>query len=1069
MVKTKESFTDLLAKLNTKQAEAVKQIEGPMLVIAGPGTGKTQILATRIANILQETDAHAESILCLTYTDAGTIAMRKRLLDIIGTDAYRLDIFTFHAFCNNVIQDNLSYFGVRSLDAISELEQIKFAQSIIDAFEATNPLKRYTGEIYYEAKRLLNLYQVMKRENWSAALISEKIDLYLTDILTRDEYIYKRNGKGYKTGDIKQAAYDKEVQKMKTLRAAAATFDAYQAKLKQYNRYDFADMILWVIDAFKNDPNMLAQYQEKYLYFLVDEYQDTSGAQNDLLFLLLQNIEKPNVFAVGDDDQSIFRFQGANVENIKNYIDKYTGDDLVKITLDQNYRSSQHILDASKAVISQNLLRLDANKNLQASNDLYAQLDSKPLLYAYQNAAHESTHIAMQIKALQQQGVALQEIAILYHKHAQADDLMQWLQTNNIPINTRKQANAFDEVLIKKLVNILRYINFELHKPNSGEHLLFEILHYQFWGLAPIEIAAFANHITFTNNNQDYDKPKLQWRKALINQFVNAKTDLFSSPANLAAAFAKVSNQIEAWISKAVNLNLQQLIKEIINDSGLLFEALTSEERSFNMQVLHTFFDFVKSECARNTKLALKQLIETIDLMEEESISLATQRIIYNTEGVNFISTHSSKGLEFEYVFIIGCNANIWEKARKINNYSLPDTLFQISKENDLEEKRRLFYVGMTRAKKQLSISYLINDNNGKELEKSQFVAELEEFAGLQTTNYQVSNDDITQFEYAVWQTNNEPVESHLFQNDFIDELLDKYTLSVTHLSAYLKCPTAFYFNNLVKVPSPLSASMTFGSAVHHALEQLFRKMNASTEKQFAQAEELLKDFNWFMRRHEQNFTAKEFKLRKEYGEQFLPKYYNNYIHEWNKITSVERTIRNVVVNNVPLNGKLDKLEFDGKIVNVVDYKTGNYDNAKEKFNLPNIEKAQADAQQGKEAKFEDKYGGDYWRQAVFYKILMDYDKSPQTKDWQMRTAEFDFVEPHKLTGAFKKERVAITPQDISIVVGQIEQVYSKIKNKEFSEGCGKADCHWCTFTKNYYTPKGKAIDLSKAEEDGDE
>ncbi len=501
----------------------------------------------------------------------------------------------------------------------------------------------------------------------------------------------------------------------------------------------------------------------------------------------------------------------------------------------------------------------------------------------------------------------------------------------------------------------------------------------------------------------------------------------------------------------------------------MLFEALTSEERSFNMQVLHTFFDFVKSECARNTKLALKQLIETIDLMEEESISLATQRIIYNTEGVNFISTHSSKGLEFEYVFIIGCNANIWEKARKINNYSLPDTLFQISKENDLEEKRRLFYVGMTRAKKQLSISYLVNDNNGKELEKSQFVAELEEFAGLQTTNYQVSNDDITQFEYAVWQTNNEPVESHLFQNDFIDELLDKYTLSVTHLSAYLKCPTAFYFNNLVKVPSPLSASMTFGSAVHHALEQLFRKMNASTEKQFAQAEELLKDFNWFMRRHEQNFTSKEFKLRKEYGEQFLPKYYNNYIHEWNKITSVERTIRNVVVNNVPLNGKLDKLEFDGKIVNVVDYKTGNYDNAKEKFNLPNIEKAQADTQQGKEAKFEDKYGGDYWRQAVFYKVLMDYDKSPQTKDWQMRTAEFDFVEPHKLTGAFNKERVAITPQDISIVVGQIEQVYSKIKNKEFSEGCGKADCHWCTFTKNYYTPKGKAIDLSKAEEDGDE
>lgn len=1069
MVKTKESFTDLLAKLNTQQAEAVKQIEGPMLVIAGPGTGKTQILATRIANILEQTDAHAESILCLTYTDAGTIAMRKRLLDIIGTDAYRIDIFTFHAFCNTVIQDNLEYFGVRSLDAISELEQIKFVQDIIDDFAADNPLKRYTGEIYYETKRLLNLYQVMKRENWSAELIIAKVAEYLNDLPNREEFIYKRNGKGYKAGDIKQAAYDKEVQKMKTLQAAALTFNTYQAKLKTHNRYDFADMILWVINAFKNEPNMLAQYQEKYLYFLVDEYQDTSGAQNDLLFLLLNNIEQPNVFAVGDDDQSIFRFQGANVENISNYINKYNQQGLATVTLTQNYRSSQVILNAAKAVISQNELRLDSDKLLVASNPTYADLAINPAIYAYYNAAHESTHIAEQIKALQDQGVLLNEIAVLYHKHAQADDLITWLQYHQIPVNTRRHANAFEEVLVKKIVTILRYINAELTRPHSGEHLLFEILHYQFFNIPPIEIARLANSITQSNNTGDYDKPKLQWRDALVKNFVKAKVDLLTENKKTIEAFANASNQLEKWISNAVNLTLQQLVKEIINDSGLLFEALQSEERTYNMQLLHTFFDFVKSECARNTKLALKQLVETIDLMENEGVSLPTQKLVYNPNGVNFITTHSSKGLEFEYVFIIGANANVWEKARKMSTYSLPDTLFEISKENDLEEKRRLFYVAMTRAKKQLSVSYLLHDNNGKELEKSQFVAELEEYAGIHTQNYTVSAEALTQFELTVWQNKQIAAHNDLFTNDFVDELLDKYSLSVTHLSSYLKCPTAFYFNSLIKVPAPLSASMTFGSAVHHALELLFRKMNASEEKHFAAMEDMVKDFNWYMRRFEQNFTAKEYKLRKEYGEQFLPKYYNHYINDWNKITSVERSLRNVVVQNVPLNGKLDKLEFDGKIVNVVDYKTGNYENANDKFKLPNPAQVATDETQGKEPKFEDKYGGDYWRQAVFYKILMDYDQSPQTKDWQMRTAEFDFVEPNKKTGEFKKIRVAITPQDIETVIGQITYAYAKIKDKQFSQGCGKEDCHWCTFTTNYYTNKNKVIDLSKAHEAAEE
>ncbi|NDC31879.1 MAG: ATP-dependent helicase, partial [Bacteroidetes bacterium] len=268
------------------------------------------------------------------------------------------------------------------------------------------------------------------------------------------------------------------------------------------------------------------------------------------------------------------------------------------------------------------------------------------------------------------------------------------------------------------------------------------------------------------------------------------------------------------------------------------------------------------------------------------------------------------------------------------------------------------------------------------------------------------------------------------------------------HLNKYLYCPTAFYFENFIKVPSPKSASATFGSAVHYALERLFKNMNASESKQFAEVEEVVKDFKWFIRRNEDSFTEMEYKRRLEYGEKIIPAYYNRYIHEWNKITSIERQMRNVVVDGVPLNGKLDKLEFDGNFVNVVDYKTGKYENAKKKFKRPDKDAVEKAITANKEPTFEDLHGGDYWRQAVFYKILLDYDK---TKNWECRSSEFDFIEPDKDSGDFFKEKVAIAPSDIEVVRKQITESYAKISQKEFAQGCGKEDCKWCSFTQEYY------------------
>src|SRR5580658_2631016 len=223
--KFNKQFTEVYNKLNTQQRQAVDAIDGPVMVIAGPGTGKTQILSARIGKILLETDALPENILCLTYTDAGTIAMRKRLLNFIGPDAYKVNIYTFHAFCNDIIQENLSLFEKTSLDPISDLEKIELFEKLIDSFPKNHLLKRYRGDVYYEMGNLKKLFSAMKREGWTPTFINTKIDEYLAIIGDKDQdekfiYHYKVGRKGQWNPGDKKPAYFEESARMEKLRAA---------------------------------------------------------------------------------------------------------------------------------------------------------------------------------------------------------------------------------------------------------------------------------------------------------------------------------------------------------------------------------------------------------------------------------------------------------------------------------------------------------------------------------------------------------------------------------------------------------------------------------------------------------------------------------------------------------------------------------------------------------------------------------------------------------------------------------------------------------------------------------
>ena len=1040
--KYNEKFKQALAQLNPAQLAAVNQMDGPVLVIAGPGTGKTQILAARIGKILLETDARAGEILCLTYTDAGAVAMRKRLFDFIGPEAYRVNIYTFHAFCNEIIQENLDYFGKLSLDALSDLDSAMFFRELVDAFPNDHLLKRFTGEIYYDVPRLRDLFSTMKKENWNEAMIIQAVEEYLKDLHLRDGFFYKRPNaqRGIKAGDPNQKEIDKAHEQMKKLLAAVGEYQNFDAKMKVNNRYDYDDMILWVLKAFRENEELLRRYQERYQYILVDEFQDTSGSQNDLLKFILNYWDTPNVFVVGDDDQSIFKFQGANMKNILDFASDYSKT-LKTVVLKNNYRSNQLILDISKALIENNRERLtqqlQLDKNLEAAHPRFSELVVEPQIKEYENPNQELADVAVQIKRLLDNGTEPGEIAVIYRNHSQAADLLQYFEQQHIAVNTKRKVDILTQPFGEKIINILKYLAMEMDSPYSGDELLFEIMHYDFFDIAPIEIAkasvavAKENYATANNN-----LPKTSLRNYISQLRSPAQPGLFDQQDNRGMKF--LISDIDYLLKFSVSNTLQQLFEQLVAKMGILKYIMQRPDKGWYMQVLTNFFDFIKDESRKKPDISLRELIATIRLMKEHGIRLDLNQVIFSENGINFLTAHGSKGLEFEHVFLIGCTKKIWDGKGRNFGFSYPDTLTQASDDEiaQKEESRRLFYVAITRAKQRLSISYAARDNGGKDQEASQFVSEIIAGTYLQAQHPKVSEETMLEFLAAQYAEIEQPKVA-LLDTNYINQLLQNYTLSVTHLSNYLDCPLRFYFQCLIRVPSGKSPAATFGQAVHWALNKAFKKMKEYGDD-FPPVEEFMKEFRWFMYRNRDSFTKEDFKLRLDYGEKILPAYYNQNITVWNKIAVTERTIRNVEVEGVPIKGNLDKIEFTGKQVTVVDYKTGKLKNAKDKLIRPTTEKPN---------------GGDYWRQAVFYKILIDNDRAI---DWQVISTVFEFVEP--VNNEYYKEKIVITPEDTAEVTEQIKTVYQKIMAHDFNTGCGKKECDWCHFVKSNFKQVGDVM-----------
>lgn len=1045
-------FQQRLEKLNPQQRKAVEAIEGPVMVIAGPGTGKTEVLSARIANILTKTDAGPHNILCLTFTDAGTIAMRKRLLEFIGPEAYKVNIYTFHAFCNDVIQENLDYFGKRELSLVSELEVVQFLENLIDKFPTDHPL--YHVSSYYEVNRLKNLFQIMKAENWTAADIIAASDEYLKNLPNDPEFQYKRanSSKGTKIGDPNDRLISAETEKIEKLKAGAKEFDNYQKFLNEKHgmykgRYDYQDMIAWVVRAFKENENILATYQERFLYILVDEYQDTNGAQNEVINLLTNFWDNPNIFIVGDDDQSIYRFQGANLRNIMSFYHANPNSEKVMIT--KNYRSSQNILNSAMSLIEGNSERLineipGLEKNLTASNAEVATSGTKTRVFEYYNTAHEEAGMVQIIEKLHESNIDLNEVAVIYSQHRQAYNIIKLLEQKKIPLNVKESTNILDLPFTKTIINILTYISGEFDNPYSMESVLFHILHYDFFKISVRDIAMLSAKLRQLESEHRAQKKsaglmQLPTLEPKLRELIADETtirDLISDDSQ--EKLLSLGEGLNKWIRNIPHMTLQELVETIFSESGILEYVMNSEDKVWHMRILTTFFDFIKEESRKSPNLNLKELLQMIKKMEEHGIALPLAKMTFAKNGVNFITAHSSKGLEFKYVFIIGCQKKIWDSGRgNRGSFSFPHTLTLSNTGDDTEEARRLFYVAMTRAKEHLVISYSARDINDKDIEMSQFIAEVIENSkkyslDINIEPHSLSNDDMMSY-YSFLMSSQQVKNNDIIEEQYIDDLLKDYKLSPTHLNKYLACPITFYFENVLRVPSPLNEYMAFGNSIHYALEHFFK--NAKKNGSFDNLNRLIQYFTYYMDLNRSSFTEIQFEKRSAYGTKVLEEYFNHYKSSWTTNVRVEYNVWQAQIDGVPITGKIDKIEFEegGARTNIVDYKTGQYSNSIQKLKAPSE---------------TDPIGGDYWRQIVFYKILTDSDKK---ESWNMRSGEMDFIEKDSKSGEFKKIKIEVSHEDIEIVKAQIKDTYTKIMNHEFSIGCGKEDCTWCDFVKQEY------------------
>ncbi len=983
----REKFEEKYKSLNPQQKKAVDTIEGPVVVVAGPGTGKTQILTLRIANIIDKLGADvAENILALTFTNAGVFAMRERLTEFIGVEmAYQVNIFTFHSFAEEQIKRSPEYFNRFAFSQpATDIQQIQIVEKIIQETELEY-LKTFASDYHY-TKDIISAINDLKMEAISPKDFRKSIEKIEERILAKEgenAYLKRKSGDRQK-GDLKKVIEDKIIKQRGKQEELAEIYEKYQKELEKQKLYDFSDMILTVVQEAEKNPEYLSLLREQFQYILVDEHQDTNGAQNKMIELIggaEVNENRPNIFTVGDEKQAIYAFQGASLENFLKFEKQY--DDVTVINLKHNYRSSQQILNSAHSVLAGDI-------ELQAKNEKVANLKHKIKVAELSNYKEELIFLAENIKDRISNGEDPDSIAVFYRRNKNLFEIKDIFDKFEIPYKVFSRENILDNKEIKKLIMYLRAVA----NPYDDETLA-KLLFVDFLNLDTFDILKVLRKMDHRGRGDSM-------KNKSILKIISSPEILEKIEVEHPIEFLGLANKLKEIRKKSENSDFLEFFEWFIKESGFLKSILKSKDSASALKRLEKIFDEARKQFFSKRDYKLKDFLEYIDILEKYNVTIDLGQDNLG-QGVNLMTAHGSKGLEFDTVYITNFVDSIWPGRRYGSTFKLPTT----KQEGGVDDERRLFYVALTRGKQEVVITYSKLDLEGREKKSSRFLAEInDDFI----ESVDVEQLNVVKKVQKFFQPKEEQALS-VFSPEYVREQFLKNTLSVSALNNYMQSPLKYFFRNLLRLPSTQTKTLIFGNIIHQTLEDFFKA--SKQEKKVLPEEKLLAYFEKVV--NSTTMLEKYYKEIKTRGEKLLKEYYQNYKDEFIlDIETEKKVFASMKLRNgetLKLYGIIDKVELlPGNKIRVVDYKTG----------------------RTYKDKFKDERE-DLHRQLVFYKLLLDkYYAEIGHPEIKVTEGVLDFVERSRKTGEFERKVLSVSPAEVKELEEQIQDFAEDILSGNF-------------------------------------
>ncbi len=816
-----------LDSLNSEQQRAVTHEGGPLLIVAGAGTGKTTVLINRLVYLITEKKVKPEEILLLTFTEKAAGEIEERADKALPYGCFDLWINTFHGFGERVLKEFGLDIGLAAgLKVLTETEQWVLIKKNLARFNLDyyRPLGNPTKFI----SELIRHFSRLKDENISSAEYLKYAEELESD---QDERLSgKKLDRGVKTKTKKklgaategeETGDEGEVMEVGRIKELANAYHIYNQLLLENNYLDFGDLIVYVLKLFRERPNILKFYQTKFRYVMVDEFQDTNWAQYELIKLLVA--PKNNLVVVGDDDQAIYKFRGASLSNIMQFKDDYP--QAAEIVLTENYRSRQEILDHAYKFIAHNNpnrleVKLKINKNLKAKGLVtkIKALEPAVRFYNFDRQEEETTFVATKIQELYETGqgeINWQDFAILVRANDTAEAYVKELSRRNIPNQFMSWRGLYYKPLILDCLAYLRLLD-NYHESAA----LFRVLNMEIFKVSHLDLVTIN---------------KMAARK--VWSLYEALKNINAIPGVSAESIKNINKLLNLLAAHSLLVAQQKPTKIFLHfayDSGFL-EGLDRDRDLESFSYLNQLYQKMKRLEESEPDLRLKDFLEAINLELEAGETGALKLDFADNESVKIMTVHGAKGLEFKYVFLVNLVDKKFPTINRSEKISIPDALVReklvTSADIHLEEERRLFYVAATRAKEELYLTGAKDYGGVREKKPSRFISEMGlESLAIPAVALSEKNEFLRDLHYfnarELALDNKKPLD--------IYPLPEKFSFS--QIAAFSTCPLQYKFAFILKIPaSTEKGSLVFGRVLHNTLYNFL--LPALAERQKIQGE----------------------------------------------------------------------------------------------------------------------------------------------------------------------------------------------------------------------------------------